>query len=149
MSRVNVGVNPKYLADQHLVAESVEITMIIGSLKANNFLIKSAIPTDFKLGKGHMNFFKKKITYLYNRLKEVNKEMINRGFNPGTNIQLQDIPEEFKNDWQPSQVDSNIIRNRICEKIVKKKNKFCRYYKENLDNNKLTKLIKNGELYFV
>ena len=37
MARVNVGVNPKYLADQWLIAESVEITMITGSLRKNKY----------------------------------------------------------------------------------------------------------------
>ena len=44
MARVNIGVDPKYLSDQHLIAESVEITMITGVLRKNGFEIKSPVP---------------------------------------------------------------------------------------------------------
>jgi hypothetical protein len=80
MARVNVGINPVYLADQHLVAESVEITMITGGLRKNGYKVKSPIPPKFKLGEGHINFFKNKIRYLERRLREVNGEMYNRQF---------------------------------------------------------------------
>lgn len=149
MARVNVGVNPKYLADQHLVAESVEITMIIGSLRKNNFQIKSPVPVKFNLGKGHMNFFKTKIMYLKRRLEEVNKEMVERGFKPGTKIDLRKIPSKFKNDWSPNMIDSNIIRKRINNKVNNKVNKFWRRRREKIDNNILSESIKKGELYFV
>jgi hypothetical protein len=63
MARVNVGINPKLLSDQHLVAESVELTMITGNLRIYNYKLKSPTPLKFSLGKGHMNFFKDKIIY--------------------------------------------------------------------------------------
>ena len=44
MARVNVGCDSLYLADQHLIAESVEITMIIGSLRKNGYIIKGKVP---------------------------------------------------------------------------------------------------------
>ena len=63
MARINVGINPIYLSDQHLIAESVEITMIPGSLKYNGFAIKGKVPEQFTLGTGHVNFFKDKLVY--------------------------------------------------------------------------------------
>jgi hypothetical protein len=42
MARVNIGVHPRHLADQHLIAESVEITMITGGFKKNNFKSKAS-----------------------------------------------------------------------------------------------------------
>ena len=72
MSRVNVGIEPKFLSDQHLIAESVEITMIVGSLKRDKWYIKGQVPTKFCLGQGHINFFKPKLLYLKDRLEEVN-----------------------------------------------------------------------------
>lgn len=118
MSRVNIGVHPKYLADQHLIAESVEITMITGGLKKQGFKIKSAIPTQFSLGVGHINFFKNKILYLKNRLDLVNSEMKRRNFNPGTKIDLSEYPIELINDWTPSYEDSKIIRARIISRLI-------------------------------
>ena len=90
MARVNIGVNPKYLADQHLIAESVEITMITGGLRKNGYVLKSPTPEKFSLGNGHINFFKNKILYLYNRLNAVNEEMRRRNFNPTTKINLDE-----------------------------------------------------------
>ncbi len=128
MARVNVGVNPIYLADQHLIAESVEITMIVGSLRKNDYIIKSEVPEKYNLGKGHMNFFKTKLIYLARRLEAVNKEMVRRGFSPGTTIEcLQQAPVEFQNDWNPTLEDSMIVRNRIVDKMLKKEVGFWRY----------------------
>ena len=41
MARVNCGIEPLYLSDQHLIAESVEITMITGGLRKNGYKIKT------------------------------------------------------------------------------------------------------------
>ena len=135
MARVNIGINPTYLADQHLIAESVEITMIAGSLRANDFIIKSEVPNSYSLGKGHMNFFKTKLKYLARRLEAVNTEMARRGFSPGTTVEcLQSAPLKFQNDWQPTLEDSNIVRNRIVEKMLKKEPGFWRYERTPINN---------------
>lgn len=136
MARVNVGIPPKVLTDSHLIAESVEITMITGSLKKNNFKVKE-IPKNFKLGKGHMSFFADKILYLYYRLREVNNEMRNRGFKPGTHINLDEYPKELCNNWSPLAFDSNIVRERVIERIktpLKAKKGFHKYYSKPLEN---------------
>jgi deoxyribonuclease (pyrimidine dimer) len=80
MARVNIGVDPKHLSDQHLIAESVEITMITGGLRKHGFEIKSPVPDIFKMGTGHINFFKNKLVYLKKRLGVVNDEMRRRNF---------------------------------------------------------------------
>lgn len=135
MARVNVAVNPIYLADQHLIAESVEITMIVGSLRANDFIIKSEVPKSYNLGKGHMNFFKTKLAYLARRLNAVNEEMIRRGFSPGTTTEcLSAAPLKFQNDWGPTLEDSKIVRNRIVEKMLKKEPGFWRYKRYPIEN---------------
>jgi len=157
MARVNIGINPIYLADQHLIAESVEITMITGGLKKQKCIIKSPIPTTFKLGTGHINFFKNKILYLDRRLKAVNQEMINRGFNPSTKLDLSEYPKELVNDWNPNIKDSNILRQRVYERLLTRSNGkpgsgFYRYKSEYLVGNDLFKLanqVKNSELFYV
>jgi len=45
--RCNVGVNPCYLTDQWLIAEYRELPMVIGSLRINNWEIKSAVKSSF------------------------------------------------------------------------------------------------------
>lgn len=149
MARVNVGVNPKYLTDQWLVAESVEITMITGSLRKNNFIIKSAIPKNYKLGTGHINFFKDKLVYLKRRLKAVNNEMVNRGFKPGTHLALMNYPQKFCNDWSPTQVDSDILRERLLGKYIAKNPGFWRYWSEYIPNVDFYKGFYKGKLFKV
>jgi deoxyribonuclease (pyrimidine dimer) len=119
MARVNVGINPKYLADQHLIAESVEITMITGGLRKHNYQIKSDIPSIFVFGKGHINFFKNKLLYLAHRLEEVNKEMHSRGFRASTQIDdiISEAPASLINDWKPTERDTKVIRERISSRL--------------------------------
>ncbi len=119
MARVNVGVNPKYLADQHLIAESVEITMITGGLRKHGYTIKSAVPEQFVFGKGHINFFKNKLIYLKRRLEEVNAEMHSRGFKASTQIDdvIQEAPARLLQDWVPATRDTDIIRGRISSRL--------------------------------
>lgn len=132
MARVNVGVNPKNLTDQHLIAEAVEITMITGGLKKNNNIIKGKIPDSFCLGEGHINFFKNKIVYLKKRLDLVNQELAFRGFKASNNIDLAEFPDKYLNDWVETPIAFYLIRNRIIERLnapLKAKSEFHRYNK--------------------
>lgn len=127
MVRINL-IEPKYLTDQHLCAEHVEILMLLSSARKINF---DTIPQNFKLGSGHINFFKNKILYLTNRFAEIQKEMKRRDFNIKANLPNID---QFKinnqyNNWQPNDIDKLIIKNRILEKIQKKPNWYT--YKRN------------------
>ena len=156
MARVNVGVNPKYLADQHLIAESVEITMITGGLRKNGYEIKSPVQLKFKLGTGHINFFKNKIFYLKLRLGEVNEEMRRRNFNPGTRLILAEYPEKLINDWDPDFEASNLIRSRIIERLKfplngKKGSDYYRYRSKLIgsDMDRFCEELLDSELYSV
>lgn len=137
MARVNIGINPLYLSDQHLIAESVEITMITGGLRKNGYQIKSEIPLQFNLGKGHINFFKNKLLYLAYRLLIVNMELTKRGIKNSTIIRLDEFPVELTNDWTPTWEDSKIIRFRIFDRLnypLKARKGFHRYYKNPIEN---------------
>jgi len=156
MARVNVGVNPKYLSDQHLIAESVEITMITGGLRKNGYKIKSPIPKKLNLGAGHINFFKDKIGYLHTRLICVNTEMERRGFNHSTKIVLDEYPPELINQWRPNEADSKILRERIVERLITPKSgrdpkTLHRYKRVPLQENLIsfTNKLLNSELYYV
>jgi deoxyribonuclease (pyrimidine dimer) len=137
MTRINTGIHPRYLADQHLVAESGEIMMVIGSLRRTKYKLVSPVPEQFSLGKGHVNFFKDKILYLIRRLKAVNNEMENRGFKPGTAIDTGPIPNELLNDWQPTPADSWLVRQRIVHKMFKKPEFFWRSHGVKMDDKAL------------
>lgn len=153
MARVNVGIDPKFLSDQHLIAESVEITMITGSLRKNRYQIKSPIPEQLALGKGHINFFKNKLMYLQRRLREVNLELDQRNINHSTSIRLGEFPDELIHGWKPELQDSLILRSRIVERLKnpkKAKPGFHKFHKktiENIDDFCIT--ILNSPLYYV
>ena len=158
MARVNSGIQPVFLSDQHLIAESVEITMIVGALKKDKWFIKGSVPDKFCLGKGHINFFKPKILYLKDRLTEVNLEMKNRGFKSSTFINLLEV--EFpqgnifgKAYWEPSFQDTCLVRQRIIERLkspMKAKEGFHKYYGKPIeDMNKFCENLKNSQLYYV
>jgi len=137
MARVNVGIDPKCMTDQHLLAESVEITMITGHLRSQGYKIKGNIPMKFSLGKGHVTFFKNKLTYLQNRLYEVNCELLRRGFNPSTNINLSEFPNQLINDWKPKVEDSHLVRIRMVDRIVnplKATNNFHKFKRSEIYN---------------
>lgn len=151
--RVNIGVNPKYISDQHLIAESVEIIMITGGLKKRGFKIKSEIPSKFSMGVGHINFFKNKIKYLNRRLLEVNMELQFRGVDAKTAINELEYPSQLVNDWTPSIEDSIIIRNRIAERLItplKARKNFHRYKKQIIENvEEFAQNLMESELFYV
>ena len=75
--RVNV-IDPKYLADRHLVAEYIEIKMgpkaLSKSLYSKNGVDKNRISKEYTLNTGHTYFFYDKNKFLERRLKLVIEE---------------------------------------------------------------------------
>lgn len=137
MARVNVGVNPKYLSDQHLMAEAVEILMVVGSLKKQKFTLKKPTPKYFKLGTGHIRFFWDKILFLHRRLNLIKKEIELRGMQSNHQINLAEIPPQFINDWSPSENDLSLLKERISLRLkspLKGGNNFHKYYGKPITN---------------
>lgn len=155
MARVNVGVNPKFLSDQHLIAEAVEITMIVNGLRANNWTIKSQVPLEFTLNTGHINFFKPKLLYLQRRLLDLNTEIVRREFKAGNTIDLPNLPQvkRFCHDWAPSTRDTKIVRTRIVERLtapLKAKSSFHKYMgKPITDMHQFCNALLNSPLHYV
>ena len=150
--RCNVGIDPSLLPDQHLIAEFVEIPMVVGSLRKNGWKIKSKVPNKFTLGTGHMNFLKNKLTYLERRHDSVKIEMKRRGFKQDSLfLDITLYPQEFCNDWQPTLEDSMVIRKRIAEKLQNPKLiGWWRKDRKNLTKQELDSLIEtiiNSELF--
>ena len=154
--RCNVGINPKYLLDQHLIAEYRELPMVVGSLRVNGWEIKSDIPQKFGLGQGHINFFKIRLLYLCKRHKEVIKECDRRDFNC-TSLIMNHLfyPIDYCSDWKPTIEDSLVIRNRIVEKIWDRYHKNPRFWRHNrcklsgLELKEACDRILEGDLYHV
>lgn len=130
--RCNAGIPPSCLLDQHLIAEYRELLIPLGQQKRLNFSMKSPAPLRFKLGAGHILFWRDKHLYLQRRHKAVVVEMIRRGFVPNLSYwSLSEVPQSLCNDWQPSYEDSLLVRERIAEK-VRLKPTWYRYKGSNL-----------------
>lgn len=124
MVRINL-VDPKKLADQHLLAEHVEILMLLGYVRRNQS--EKDIPSKYCLGKGHITFFKNKLLYLKKRHDLIKAEMGKRGFRSKKAINLRPYGENLKKDWSPTLKDRGIITKRIIWKIKNKPN-YYKYY---------------------
>lgn len=129
--RVNV-IHPKYLADQHLVAEYREIKMgpkaLSKSLYSKNGVDKNRISKEYTLNTGHTYFFYDKNKFLERRLKSVIEEMQFRGFQTN-NINLIDetysyhpstFNEEWWNDWEVTDEAVTINMERIESRLAMK-----------------------------
>ena len=119
MTRINVGIPPAELVNQHLIAEHREIKRIPNCIAKGRYNM-DGIPDRFKLGTGHVKFFYNKLLYLKSRYIKLYEECINRGFNVQNYINAWDnVPNELMNDYQPTEVDRAIIKQRINLKLNK------------------------------
>ena len=123
MTRINVGILPAELNNQHLIAEHREIKRIPNCIAKGKYNM-DGIPNKFKLGTGHVKFFYNKLLYLRNRYVNLYNECIKRGFNVRNYISAWDnVPQELMNDYTVEVNDIKIIKQRINERISNKQNK--------------------------
>ena len=119
MTRINVGIPPAELVNQHLIAEHREIKRIPNCIAKGRYNM-DGIPNRFKLGTGHVKFFYNKLLYLKKRYVRIYEECIERGFNVQNFIEAwNDIPEELMNVYNVKANDIRIIRERINERLNK------------------------------
>ena len=120
MTRINVGIPPAELVNQHLIAEHREIKRIPNCIAKGKYNMEG-IPDKFKLGTGHVKFFYNKLLYLKNRYISLYDECIKRGFNVQNYISAWDnVPQELMNDYKVEDNDIKIIKQRINERRPKK-----------------------------
>ncbi|ANA49467.1 endonuclease V N-glycosylase UV repair enzyme [Salmonella phage vB_SnwM_CGG4-1] len=125
MTRINLTLVSE-LADQHLIAEYRELPRVFGAVrkhvKAGKHPSDFKISSTFVLGSGHVTFFYDKLLFLKNRHEEIIAECLKRGFNiKDTSIHdLNDIPNEWKNDYHPSIWSIQLSQQRLDEKISQK-----------------------------
>lgn len=130
MTRINL-VDPSELMDQHLIAEYREIRLLCAGLKRTlnskyGFVI-SKVPRQFTLNSGHMYFFYNKGLYIHKRYEALKEEMRHRNFEPRHPFPIDIWPKYLYNDWEPSEQDKNIVRERISFRISQRPNWY-RYY---------------------
>lgn len=135
MTRINL-VEPDELTDQHLIAEYREIRLLCANLtrtlNSKNGFVESKVPEQFTLNAGHVYFFYNKGKYLHKRYDALKEEMRNRGFEPKNKFPKRNWPKELYNDWEPTERDRNIVRERIALRISQKPGWY-RYYGDQYD----------------
>lgn len=119
MTRINVGIPPKQLCRQHLLAELREIKRIPNMLPKANL---KDLPTKFTLGTGHVRFFYDKGLYTLRRYRSLYNEAQARGYNVTDFLEawlVYDKPEYkyLLNDWEPTDADRQLIEARIAERL--------------------------------
>lgn len=131
MTRINLGIHPEELCDQHLLAEYRELPRIVSAVmkRIDNGKGFDDIPEQFTLGKGHVKYFYNKGSYLVARQDAIIKELLRRGFNIQFTDELQWPWEMIENKYLKypvtvfEQQDAQVIlRERICERLSKMSN---------------------------
>lgn len=121
MTRINVGIPPKQLTRQHLIAEHREIKRIPNSIAGGRYSLEG-VPPFFKLGTGHVKFFYNKLLYLKRRYEAIYEECLRRGYNVSYYGDCwNNVPQELMNDYIPTEQDAAIVRERINERLTKTK----------------------------
>jgi hypothetical protein len=119
MTRINVGIPPKQLTRQHLIAEHREIKRVPNVIVKGKFNLKGQ-PKEFTLGTGHVKFFYDKLGYLKKRYEEIYVECRSRGYDVTYyGDAWNDVPKNMMGDYQPTSKDIEIITERIKQKNKK------------------------------
>lgn len=158
MTRINSNIKAEKLTDEHLRAEIRELPRIVSKIrtyldKETNIefiLNKSKNIPEFKLGTGHVMFFYDKIKFLYNRynsLLEEYRKRYNKNWNKESIITFVSncVLIELKypklyNDWKSSEIDDNIIKNRIKHRLENSK-QIPHYYSKAIEKKEAIDLI--------
>jgi deoxyribonuclease (pyrimidine dimer) len=133
--RINI-INPKYLTDNHLVAEYRETKMstynYVRSKNSKKGIDKSRISDRYTLGEGHGYMWYNKFGYINERFNALVDEMRNRGFQTNfTELNFSGIDSDAFGDFHPTQEDKRINLDRILERISRQP-EWYKYYGKNI-----------------
>lgn len=113
----------EYLTDQHLIAEWTEMLMLPAYLKrsiaSKDGLILYKDPA-YTLNTNHARFFYDKLGYIQERYADLEREMLDRGFNAIPSLDLSEFPPTLFNNWTPTQADMENNMHRIITRILDK-----------------------------
>ncbi len=140
MTRINAGIPPAALTDQHLLAEHREIKRLPAVFAKNPN--PRGIPKEFTLGTGHVKFFLDKGKYTLKRYKLIYAECIKRGFeisNYSLNWEVYKQHPKHHRDYKETSEAVELLMERITERLSNSKQKP-RYYKKEIS---VEKAIKN------
>ena len=127
MVRVNCGIEPEYLADQHLVAEYREILLAFGYYNKNGH---KGIKESTNNLMHPIRFYHNKRLYLIKRFYDLKEEMINRGMNPKKDIPLKNVKMILYKDFNPKEEHTQRIKGRIMQRLNEKPDwyRYCGAY---------------------
>ena len=115
MVRINCGIEPSALSDQHLVAEYREHLLAFGYYRKH---------PDIKSAENNLmhpiRFYYDKIGYLGKRFILLKNEMVSRGFKPLKNADYKGINGNRFNDWEPQPIHVKRIYDRIMQRLNEK-----------------------------
>lgn len=122
MTRINVGIPPKELCRQHLLAEAREIKRVPNVVTKGKVNLKGQ-PDNFKLGTGHVKFFYTRLGYLKKRYEEIYAECLIRGYNVTYfGDAWNNVPAHLMGDYEPTDEDRKLVMERIEERLKEMKN---------------------------
>ena len=142
MTRINAGIPPKALTDQHLLAEHREIKRLPIVFAKNPNPI--GIPKQFTLGTGHVKFFLDKGKYTLKRYKLIYAECTKRGFeitDYSSNWEIYNEYPKRNKDYKETKEALELLIERIGARLSTSKQKP-RYYKKDLSVDKALLLIR-------
>lgn len=145
MTRINANVRIQELTDSHLEAEHREIKRMGSSYrirKKRPQTICQRHMQEFKLSSGHVIFFLDKGLFTLNRYLQIHQECKNRGtnvtdFSPAWSIYDQ---EHMLDYYQFTELDNDIIRRRIAERLVLSE-QVPRFYKKPISKHQAISLL--------
>lgn len=125
MTRINSGVGPQFLTDEHLLSEHREIKRVCQVYQRridSGIPLEKGVPQTFCLNTGHVLFFMVRPTYTLHRYKRLYSECINRGFNVtdySRNWELYKQPYDVPNPFYvPTFWDTMEIILRIKSNVI-------------------------------
>lgn len=119
MTRINC-VPVEELSGPHLVAEYRELPRVFALAEKAAARGNLSQPDTYTLGKGHLLFFYTRLEFLARRHAALIEEMKRRSYKPTfTGIRREDfpsIPDNFWNDWIPTEEALTLNRQRIKDR---------------------------------
>lgn len=121
--RINV-INPKFLTDQHLVAEYREMKMItyyyVKSSQTKTGIEKDKIGERYTLNKGHAYMWYNKFGFIEKRFQDICAEMRDRDFRCDYDVlNYEGIPKSAFGNFIPTKEDVRINLDRVLIRLAK------------------------------
>lgn len=127
MTRINSGIMPAHLTDQHLMAEYREMVRIPNAVARQHLEgrdVLRAVPDTYRLGTGHVRYFYDKIRHLHRRFNDIREELLDRGYSLNMDDDMFRIFSEnpemrllYYHDGVDDMLAASVVKPRIIERV--------------------------------